>query len=510
MPAVVDEPLFEDEAVTGLVAARPLSDVLETVWDRGGAPAHFVLAYLALRVDPSAEAIRWISVACALALVPVCVDLGRRVAGPVAGAVAGTTVATSGLLAIYGSFGRMYTLFALVAALAFDLFLRALRERTSRAVAAASAAAWLVVAVHPYGAFAVGAEALVALALWRGRRPLRRAVPAALAALAMVPFAVLDLRLANRFSVGVSGGSSIAGPDDALDQVRRAVQGFAGGSGVTLVVFLALAAVGSYVLVRTRRDFAALTLLALGAAPLLFVLVRTGSNPDLSPRHLIYVLPLWSVVVGTGAARALARLPHAAQLAGVTALAVVGLLAPAGVRDPRDTGYTQRVGSAGALAEPARWLRSTVDGGDVLYPYASVYLAALPETGEALTLPRAQPDPILSALELADFPVREAFVAVPAPGIRLQAEGMRARLGPRFVVRRFEVWLLVRARGPLRSRAELLGAIVRVLTAARDEAQGSPRAPTRSYFGFNRRVLCEALRTLERPCERADQPPDAP
>ena len=492
------------------MAARPLGDVIETVWDRGGAPAHFLLAHWALRVDPSAEAIRWLSVACALATVPVCVDLGRRVAGTLAGSVAGIVAATSGLLTIYGSFGRMYALFALVAALACDLFVRALHERTTGSVAAASAAAWLVLAVHPYGAFAVGAELLVALAVWRARRPLRAALPAALAALAAIPFALLDLRLASRFSVGVSGGDSIAGPDDALDQVRRAVQGFAGGSGVTLAVFLALAAVGAWWLARQRREVAALTALAVAAPPALFVLVRTGSNPDLSPRHLVYALPLWSVVVGAGAAVVLRRLPVAGQAAGATALAVVGLLAPSGIHDPRDTAYTRRVGSAQALSEPARWLRSTVAPGDVLYPYASVYLAGLPETGEGVALPRAQPEPIVRALETATFPVREAFVAVPAPGIRLEGPALAARLGSPYSVRRFDVWVLVRARGPFRDRADVLHAIVRVLSAARDVAEGSPRAPTRSYFGFNRRILCEALRSLERPCARGDRPRGAP
>ena len=437
---------------------------------------------------------------------PLCVDLGRRVAGPLAGAVAGIVAATSGLLAVYGSFGRMYALFALAAALSFDLFVRALRRPAAGPVAAAAAAAWLVVAVHPYGAFAVGAEALVALALWRGRRPFRAAAPAAIAAIAMVPFALLDLRLAERFSVGVSGGDSIAGPDDAVDQVRRAVQGFAGGSGVTLAVFLALAALGAYSLARRRRVFAALTVLALAAPPVLFVLARTASNPDLSPRHLVYVLPLWSVVVGAGAAVALGRLPAAGRVAGAAAIGIVGLLAPTGIHDPRQTAYTQRVGSPEALTEPARWLRSAVDAGDVLYPYASVYLAGLPETGDALTLPRAQAEPIVSALDGAEFPVRELFVAVPAPGIRLEAGALRTRLGPRFAVRRFDVWIVVRARGPLRDRAAVLQASVRVLSAAREVAEGSPRAPTRSYFGFNRRILCEALASLGRRCRPADLP----
>ena len=50
MPDVSGKPLHEDEAVAGLVSARPLGDVLHTVvLERGGAPLHFLLAHVALR-----------------------------------------------------------------------------------------------------------------------------------------------------------------------------------------------------------------------------------------------------------------------------------------------------------------------------------------------------------------------------------------------------------------------------------------------------------------------------
>ena len=76
------KPLFEDEAVAGLVAARPLHELLGTVmWDRGGAPLHFLLAHAGFAVSGGWETLRWLSVAAALASVAVCFDLGRRLAG---------------------------------------------------------------------------------------------------------------------------------------------------------------------------------------------------------------------------------------------------------------------------------------------------------------------------------------------------------------------------------------------------------------------------------------------
>src|SRR5688572_28630735 len=104
---VGEKPLFEDEAVAGLVAARPVGELLGTVmWDRGGAPLHFLLAHAGFAVSGGWETLRWLSVAAALASVPVCFDLGRRLGGPPAGAVAAIVVATSTVLSIYGSFGR--------------------------------------------------------------------------------------------------------------------------------------------------------------------------------------------------------------------------------------------------------------------------------------------------------------------------------------------------------------------------------------------------------------------
>src|SRR5438034_4681090 len=140
-PDVTGKPLHEDEAVAGLIAARPIGDMLHTVvLDRGGAPLHFLLAHAALRLDPSPAALRWLSVVFALATVPLCYDLARRLAGPIAGATAAALAATSQLLAVYGTFGRMYSLFACAGALAADLFVRAL-DRSDRRTRLASAAA---------------------------------------------------------------------------------------------------------------------------------------------------------------------------------------------------------------------------------------------------------------------------------------------------------------------------------------------------------------------------------
>jgi hypothetical protein len=461
-PDVMDKPLYEDEAIAGLIAVRPLPEVLDTVIaDRGGAPLHFVLAHVAFWIDTGAEALRWLSVAFALATVPLCFELGRRLGGTGAGVVAAAVVASSTALSVYGSFGRMYALFAFVAALFAVLFLRALELRTTGSVAAAAAAGWLLPAVHPYGAI----PALVALAaaavIWRGR-PRRAAWPVVLAVLAAVPLLVADLRLADRAEVGAGGERSLASPGEAWTELVAAVSAFAGGDGLPLVFFTALALVGLVVMVQRAPALAAVAL-STAVPPLLFVLLRTGATPDLSPRHLFYGLPLWAAAIGVGAARLAAPLGRelaAVVLAGVALVAVVS--PPSSLRDPREVGFGAAAVDAetGIRAEP----------NDVLVPYSTVFLAALADVEDGVSLPHAPGDEILRALDHVDEPIGAVHLAIPT-----------------------EPWTVQRLAGPF-DKPGALAAAAGALAAA----EHTPRL--RRWFAWIEPGICEALRELDRPC----------
>jgi Dolichyl-phosphate-mannose-protein mannosyltransferase len=381
---------------------RPLGEVLDTVMvDRGGAPLHFVLTHAVFWVDASAEALRWLSVACALAAVPLCFDLGRRLAGSAAGIVAAAVAASSTALAVYGSFGRMYALYVLVAALAADLFVRAVRLRSRNAVVAAAAGAWLLPAVHPYGAIPALAMLAAAAVLWR-RRSIRDAVPVAVAGVAALPFLVADLRLADRANVG-SGGDAVATPADAWDELIGTLSAFAGGDGVLFAGFTALALLGLVVL--TRRDPAVAALVATVAVPpLVFLLLRAESTPDLSPRHLFYGLPLWAASIGVGAEWLGRRLPRRGIPVLVVGLVVIAFVAPASaLRDPRELGLTPSEVEASVRAGPD----------DVLFPYSIAFLDELEEVRDALALPQGPGTAILDALEHADEPIAAVHVAIP-------------------------------------------------------------------------------------------------
>jgi hypothetical protein len=461
-PDVGAKPLYEDEAIAGLISMRPLREVLDTVMlDRGGAPLHFVLAHIAFAVDTSADALRWLSVGCALGAVPLTFDLGRRLGGTAAGCVAAVVVASSTALSIYGTFGRMYALLVFVAALFADLYVRALERRTARAVAAAAAAGWLLPAVHPYGAIPA-LVALVAAAILWNRRSVTPAVVVGVAALAAVPLVLADLRLANRAAVGSGGSHALATPAQAWGQLVAALSSFAGGDGLPFLFFVALALVGIGVLVRERPAVAALALATL-VPPLLFVLVRTSSAPDLSPRHLFYGLPLWAAAIGVATVRLTGRLPAAPAAAAAALVAAASLVSPASaLRDPRELGF----GSIPRAEHHALKAGSH----DLLIPYSAVYLNELPAVRRGLALPHGRGEDIRRTLEHADTPIDAVYVAIPT-----------------------RPWTIHRLRGPF-DRAGAIEAVARSLAAT-----PHPRALD-GWFAWIQPGLCDALRKLGKPC----------
>jgi hypothetical protein len=158
-----------------------------------------------------------------------------------------------------------------------------------------------------------------------------------------------------------------------------------------------LALAGVVVLVRREPAFAAL-FASVALPPLAFVLLRTDSAPDLSPRHLFYALPLWAAAIGVAAA----RLP----LVATALVALIAVTSPASaLRDPRNIGFA----TASSDDTPS------LDAGnhDLLLPYSAAFLARLPEVRHALALPHGPADEILATLEHANEPIRSVYLAVP-------------------------------------------------------------------------------------------------
>jgi hypothetical protein len=487
VPDIAGKPFHEDEAVAGLISARPLGDLLHTVvLDRGGAPLHFLLAHVALAIDTTPETLRWLSLVFALATVPLCYDLTRRLAGQFAGLIAAALAATSQLLLVYGTFGRMYSLFAFASALAADLFVRALERPQRREVLAAAAAALLPLAVHPFGAFLFFAEAAVALGLWRGRS-LRAALPVLAVALLALPLLLADLRLSDRYAP--EAGQDLDSGTSVGAATLHALGGAAGGRGVILGVFVLLAAAGIFAMSRRRPAVAAFAALTIAVPPLALAVASAVSitGDRLGPRHLIFMLPLWIALVATGATQVGALLPPKARVAGLAAIVAAAALAPSAVSEPR----TIPTGAERAVAAPAAWLAGQLGPGDVLYPYSPVFLAALPVAKEARAYSR-EPVALARAVKRTGA-TRTVFMSIPLR--EPPNEDALRRAGVRFRV--FPSWLILESRGrfangtaAVGSAAELLRIVAPLVT--------EPKA--HAYVEQIRGAACAALVQLRSTC----------
>ncbi len=500
-PDVRGKPLFEDEAIVGQVSVHGVVSVLRTViWDRGGAPLHFVLAHMVLSVDGSATALRWLSVIAAIATVPVTFDLGRRVGGRQIGALAAVICAGSGLLSVVGSFGRMYAVYALVGALACDLFVRAADRPTRGTLALAAGAAWLLPATHPYGGILLAMEAIVALVAWRGRPP-RIAVPAILITASAAVFLIADVRLSERFDVGSHGHRAVATPSQALDQVTAAVRGFSGGTALLALVFALLAALGLGWCARHQRGFGALTVLWLVAPPLLTLVARSPSVPSVKsePRHLVSDLAAWAVLVALGSRALSNRLPAHGRFAVLGAVGVLALVSPVETRDIRtDVPFWAEVGRPAAVAGPAAWVNAHGRAGGVLYPYSVIYLRTLGRAARSTSLPRAEASPMLAALRRAHYPVAGVSLAVPIDGSKVDASLLRTRLGPGVQAGIFTDWLVLEAPQSLASRSAVVCRLRSALDAV--EVAVSPSPSARHELGLFLGVDQKALRATGISC----------
>src|SRR3990172_5208634 len=264
-------PPHEDETLALFVGRHSLRELFDTVLhERGGAPLHFLLAWV----------------------------VGRRPA-----LVATALTGASWTLLFHGVYGRMYSLFLLTSLLSLLALLTALDRGGRRAWSLWALAILAVVATHPYGALVLGGQAV--FVLWRRRDRLREAALAGGAvALLGTPFWLTDLVLAGRFDVGVGvGGKKLGGPVPVLSYLLDVAGDFGAGYRAALWGALALAALGLVTLWRTRRDTAALALSLAGVPTVALLLAKLGSAASPESRHLIFLLPFYALAVAAGLER---------------------------------------------------------------------------------------------------------------------------------------------------------------------------------------------------------------
>jgi len=467
-------PPHEDETLALFIGRRSLPNLLDTVLDqRGGAPLHFVLAWIVAHTGGGLVGLRLVSAIFATATVPVVGLLASRIAGRATALATTVLCSASWMLLFHGVYGRMYSLFLFTSALSFLALLHASERRTRRAWALWAVAILFCVAAHPYGALVVAAQGVYVLL---ARVPLRAVVPAfAAVAVLGIPFWRTDLVLAGRFDVGVAQGSSTLGSVSSIADYLKIVAGdFTAGYTPVITIVLVLALAGFIGLV-VRKPRGALLTASVVVTPLAaLILAKLGSAAPMS-RHLIFILPFFALVVAEGTIRVASlgrRLGPAIAVAGILALL------PAEVAwGWHETPELYRGEPSSHVAErtaAAEYLASTAQSNDVLFGYEPLYLQAW-DRGAAiskLVVPRADPTLALAALQSATKPLGHGVWVFDASdttnGVERQTIELRSpQPASEFTVKRFGPFLVIRSVQPavcvrnylkLARRVELVGA----------------------------------------------------
>lgn len=400
-------PPHEDETLVFFLTQGSFADMLGTVLgERGGAPLHYLLAYVAGLADPGLTSLRLVSVAFAVASMPAVAALVSRLADRRTALVATVLAAVSWMTLYHAIYGRMYSLFLFTAVLSLLLLLRGL-ERGSRGRWAAWAAATLaLLATQPYGALVLASE-VAYVGVLRLRRPFPLGTPA-IALAAVIALAAPLWRtywlLASRFDVGLGESSSELGsPLEVVEYLWDVLGDVVAGWPLAAVSAALLAALGLAVLARSRPETAILTGIAVGVPVVALLAAGSGPGVALESRHLIFLAPFVTMTIAAG----LLRLGAAAGPAGPGVVAaILGFLLAAQVTWGLDRTHWLYAGEpearSQARAEAADWLAERARADDVLLGYEPTYLDAWEHGAPygGAFVPRA--DPALAVEELED------------------------------------------------------------------------------------------------------------
>jgi len=465
-------PPHEDEAVAYFVSREPFGDLFRTVLgQRGGAPLHFVLTHLVELVWPGLTGIRLISVAFAVASIPVGAALVARLADRRTALVASVIVAASWTLLFHGIYGRMYSLFLCTGALSMLTLLRALERQSKRRWLAWSLATYACLATQPYAAFLAIAEAILVLA--RRRRMSFSLWPSVVAfgavAIASLPLAHTYLHLASRYEVGVGGGGTkLNSPLAILEYLRSVVADFTTGYLVFFVLVAALALLGLVTLARTR-PLAAVLAVAVFAVPAVGLsLMRLGAMTFPETRHLIFALPLLAMLVAAGLLRAIDRLGASGRAALPLAL---GVLVAAELAWGWQTTPTLYAGEQSirvtARHAAAGWLARTSRPNDILFGFDPLFMEASEDGGPLgrVIVPRADPTLAVDTLLSTSRPLGRGVWVLDASDTGNYSPKLTIpdrSPGPAFSTRVFGPFLVVRTKAPVQTVQEFFRDTVRV------------------------------------------------
>jgi hypothetical protein len=454
-------PPHEDETLVYFVTRQPIGDMFTTVFsERGGAPLHWLLAYLVTSISPTLTALRLISVVFAVASIPVIAALVARLSDRRTALVATALAAASWIVIYHGIYARMYSLFLFLSALSFLTLLRALEGRGRGRWAAWIVSTVLMIATQPYGALVLAAQGVyVAALVWRRGLTLRPAAISLAVVLVLAAPLWLSYRvLASRFGIGLTGtsGSELGSPADVVEYVWQTFGDFSAGWTAAAAIFGTLAIGGGVVLARVR-PFALLLAVSVVVLPAVaLVVTRSQTILFLESRHLIFALPFFQMLVAAGVIKLTSLAGRTQAVAVLVALtALLGVEVAWGLHKTPYMYAGEPAVRKEARAEAASWLAATSRPNDVLFGYEPLYLDAVEKGAPfgSVIVQRADPRLAIDSLDEAKKPLGRGVWVFDATD---QTDPSLARLtipnaspGPAFEAHAWGPFLVIRTKEPV-------------------------------------------------------------
>jgi 4-amino-4-deoxy-L-arabinose transferase-like glycosyltransferase len=300
------ESLWLDEIGEALVAQGPLVGIFEGVKGHYGAtPLDYLITAAVIRLSRAEWVLRLPAALWGTLSVYSLFRLGRRLGSPVIGGIAAVLLALSPFHIRYSQELRFYALFVFLAMLSTDALLVAWERCSSRAWGLYAAATTLALYSHPYTVLVVSFHAIWISTKWIASRRLHALRSQAQANLVGFTLACVAVSTAFCPWIWFRGHEHSVGTWQAplLDWklVREVLVIFSGWGDDTLwQSWAALAVLG--LLAQFRQDRAsALLLLAWVVFPLPFVVLTDQRfSYFFAPRQVLFVLPMYLLLVAFG------------------------------------------------------------------------------------------------------------------------------------------------------------------------------------------------------------------
>ncbi len=456
----------EDETLALFVGRYPLDQLFQVVLEeRGGAPLHFVLAWIVVHLGFGLGALRAVSALLAVASLPLVALLGVRLAGRRQALVATAIVGASWTFLFHGVYGRMYSLFLFTSALSYLALLHALERGDRRSWSLWVLAILATVAAHPYGALVLASQGAYVLIARRDR--LRQALVAAAAVAVLgTPFWLTNLVLADRFGVGVGGGGEkLGGPWPVARYLWRVIGDFTTGWWPLTILVAVLALLG---LRRLPRPTLILFACVIAVPALVFVSARLGQTTSPETRHLIFALPFVALAVAAGIVRLGRFAPVALVALLVAQVAWTWERTPQLIEWEPDARQTARADASAYLAQTSR-------PDDVLFGFDPLFLGAWERNADfpLTVLPRADAALALSTLREVDGPLGRGIWIFDASdnnnnSRKLEIRARSPEPSNAFEVRSFGPFLVIRTVAPTRTPEQYLERATQALQVGKD------------------------------------------